>query len=52
MDKTYTLTLDEFNIIQNALMHYKKVERKGKYAEFTNNEIDKLRKKLQDQMAQ
>jgi hypothetical protein len=45
MSKTITLTLDEYNIIQHALINYKRVDG----AKFTESDITQLRKKLMNE---
>jgi hypothetical protein len=45
MTKTITLTLDEYNIIQHALINYKRVDG----AKFTESQTTELRNKLMNE---
>ena len=39
----FNLSLDDYNIILNALHYYKKVEKKGRYREYDDEAINALR---------
>ena len=41
----FELTMEDFTIIQNALHYYKKAEKRGKFSDFDEERINKLRDK-------
>ena len=46
----FELTMEDFTIIQNALHYYKKSEKRGKFTDFTEERVNRLRDKLAYQM--
>ncbi len=46
----FALTLEDFTIIQNALHYYKKVEKQGNFAQFTDEVVNDLRDRLANQI--
>jgi hypothetical protein len=46
----FELTMEDFTIIQNALHYYKKSEKRGKFSDFDEERINKLRDKLAYQL--
>jgi hypothetical protein len=42
--------MEDFTIIQNALHYYKHVEKRGQFASFTEDRVNRLRDKLAYQM--
>jgi non-homologous end joining protein Ku len=46
----FTLTLSDYTLILNALHYYKKVDKRGNFAEFDDEAINQLRDKLAEQL--
>jgi hypothetical protein len=46
----YELSIEDFTIIQNALHYYKKVEKRGNFAQYDESRINQLRDSLSEQM--
>jgi len=46
----FELSMEDFTIIQNALHYYKHVEKRGQFASFTEDRVNRLRDKLAYQM--
>jgi hypothetical protein len=46
----FDLDMEDFTIIQNALHYYKKSEKRGKFTDFTEERVNRLRDKLAYQM--
>ena len=42
----FSLTLEDFTIINNALHYYKKVEKRGNFQQYTDERINQLRDHL------
>ena len=42
----FELNFEDYTIILNALHYYKKVKKRGNFAQYDNKKIDKLRDKL------
>ena len=42
----FSLTLEDFTIIHNALHYYKKVEKRGNFQQYTDERINQLRDHL------
>ena len=49
-DWVFKLTLSDYTLILNALHYYKKVDKRGKFAEFDTQAINQLRDKLAEQL--
>jgi hypothetical protein len=50
MSMRFSLSVEDFTIIQNALHYYKKVEKRGNFNEFNEARINALRDKLSRQL--
>ena len=48
----FNLSLDDYNIILNALHYYKKVEKKGPYQKYDDEAINTLRDLMVQQFVQ
>ena len=48
----FDLSVEDFTIILNALHYYKKVEKRGNFADYNEMRINVLRDKLAKQMLQ
>ena len=48
----FNLSLDDYNIILNALHYYKKIEKKGPYQRYDEKTIDTLRDLMVHQFVQ
>ena len=46
----FELTLEDYTIILNALHYYKKVEKLGKFSDFDDEKVNKLRDKMATQL--
>ena len=46
----FELTLEDYTIILNALHYYKKVEKRGKFSDFDDERVNKLRDKMATQL--
>jgi len=46
----FTLTLDDYTIILNALHYYKKVEKRGNFKQYNEERVNQLRDKLAKQV--
>ena len=46
----FTLTMDDYTIILNALHYYKKVEKYPEFAHYTPERINELRDKMAQQL--
>jgi hypothetical protein len=46
----FELSMEDFTIIQNALHYYKKAEKKGKFSDFDEDRINRLRDKMAYQL--
>ena len=46
----FNLTLEDYTIILNALHYYKKVEKRGKFSNFDDEKVNKLRDKMATQL--
>ena len=46
----FELTLEDYTIILNALHYYKKVEKRGKFSDFGEERVNKLRDKMAIQL--
>ena len=46
----FDLDMEDFTSIQNALHYYKKSEKRGKFTDFTEERVNRLRDKLAYQM--
>ena len=46
----FELTMEDFTIIQNALHYYKHIEKRGQFASFDVERVNRLRDKLSYQM--
>ena len=46
----FTLDLEDYTIILNALHYYKKAEKKGNFAQYDDTRINALRDKMAYQM--
>lgn len=46
----FDLTLEDYTIILNALHYYKKVEKRGKFSDFDDEKVNKLRDKMATQL--
>ena len=46
----FDLSIEDFTIIQNALHYYKKVEKRGNFAQYDESRINQLRDSLSEQM--
>jgi hypothetical protein len=46
----FELTLEDYTIILNALHYYKKVEKRGKFSDFDEERVNKLRDKMATQL--
>ena len=44
------ITMEDYGIIINALLYYKKVEKKGNFQQYDDKRINELRDKLSHQM--
>jgi hypothetical protein len=44
------ISIEDFTIILNALHYYKKVEKQGKFKEFTDQKINDLRDRLSNDL--
>ena len=47
---TFTLTLEDYTIILNALHYYKKADKRGNFEQITDERINKLRDRLAYQL--
>jgi len=45
-----TISLTDYTIILNALHYYKKVEKRGNFAQFTDEVVNDLRDRLSNQV--
>ena len=50
MAHSFELTLEDYTIILNALHYYKKSEKRGKFSDFDEDRINKLRDKMAYQL--
>jgi len=50
MSMRFSLSIEDFTIIQNALHYYKKVEKRGNFNEFNEARINALRDNLSRQL--
>ena len=48
--QTFTLTMEDYTIILNALHYYKQVGKRGRFLEYDNERINNLRDKLAYQL--
>ena len=48
----FELDMEDYTIILNALHYYKKVEKKGNFRQYTDEEVNALRDKLAKQTVQ
>ena len=46
----FTLDMEDYTIILNALHYYKRVEKKGNFQQYDNERINKLRDKMAYQL--
>ena len=46
----FDLDMEDFTIIQNALHYYKKSEKRGKFTDYTEERVNRLRDKLSYQL--
>ena len=46
----FDLDIEDFTIIQNALHYYKHSEKRGKFTDFTEERVNRLRDKLSYQL--
>ena len=46
----FDLTMEDYTIILNALHYYKKVEKRGKFSDFDEERVNKLRDKMATQL--
>jgi predicted RNase H-related nuclease YkuK (DUF458 family) len=48
--QTFTLTMEDYTIILNALHYYKRAGKRGRFLEYDNERINNLRDKLAYQL--
>ena len=48
--QTFTLTMEDYTIILNALHYYKKVEKRGNFQQYDDEKINALRDKMAKQI--
>ena len=47
----FELTIRDFTIIHNALHYYKKVEKRGNFADYTDEVVNELRDRMAKQLS-
>lgn len=50
MEHSFNLSLEDYTIILNALHYYKKTEKRGKFSDFDEDRINRVRDKMAYQL--